>query len=70
MPTSNNRLLQLYKQGQRDFHGWNLSGCDLSQLALSEIDLSYANLSFTNLSGTDLHRLAWVRLAPRSSDQW
>ena len=63
MPTSNNRLLQLYNEGQRDFHGWNLAGCDLNHLALSDIDLSYANLSHADLTGTDL-RWSELRSAP------
>ena len=53
---SADRLRELYIQGQRDFHGWNLSRCNLSKIALSEIDLSYANLSFADLSETDLRR--------------
>lgn len=71
-----NTLYWLYKEGERDFSGIDLSGVkrliridlsssNLASANLSSTNLSQANLSNTNLQGSDLSNaeLAWANLS-------
>src|SRR5690242_9609852 len=49
-----NSFIHLYQQGQRDFSGAILDGCDLSYLDLSGINFSNSSLKNANFNGANL----------------